>query len=136
MYGNLYANVKMSSSLQSRQSKMVYPLFLAERFLFIFIAFTLRNKFFLLQMSCLIYLKICVLCFYLHEKPFDISRGVVRMKFLAEYLHLVIYTLTLCFSFMVLDADTRFTMGWVVIFLVGANVFINLAIIIYDVLRS
>lgn len=58
------------------------------------------------------------------------------MKFLAEYLHLVIYTLTLCFSFMVLDADTRFTMGWVVIFLLGANVFINFAIIIYDVLRS
>jgi hypothetical protein len=115
---------------------MVYPLFLAERFLFIFIAFTLRNKFFLLQMSFLIYLKLAILCFYLHEKPFDISRGVTRMKFFAEYLHLVIYTLALCFSFMVLDPETRFKMGWVVIFLVGANVFINFAIIIYDVLRS
>lgn len=82
---------------------MVYPVFLIERFVFILVAYVFRKKFFLLRMVFLVYLKIGVLSYYLDQKPFDISRGVVRLKIFAEYIHLLIFALTLCFTSLVLD---------------------------------
>ena len=133
--GNFYTNLKLNKK-RGWKSKIVYSVFLAERFIFIFIAYSMRNKFFLIQMAGLIYLKIAVLSYYLHVKPFNAPRWVVSLKFFAEYLHLVVFTFTLCFSLIVLDPATRFTMGWVVIFLIGANILVNFFIIVYEVLKG
>ena len=42
-WGNLYASVKIYSRQNLTALKMVYPVFLLERFLFFFFAYTLRN---------------------------------------------------------------------------------------------
>jgi hypothetical protein len=97
-WGNIYKEVNLYSKASTQAKKMVYPMFLTERILYFITPFALRKQAFFFRVLCLVYLKIIMMGLHLHINPFDAPPGIRVVKNLADWTHLLMYTLMTCFT--------------------------------------
>ena len=129
--GRLYQDAHLKKS----GSKYMFPLFMLERLMFVLIPIILYS-YQGFQLMALISLKILVLMYYLHTKPWDLDRNTVRMKIFAESIHYFIFVFLMPLSDYTSDMYLKFQIAFLIIALIGLNALVNIILMVKNMMQN